>query len=276
MDTPFVFASRRSPVMGRKGMVAASQPLAAAAGMEILNRGGSAADAAVAVAAALNVTEPTSTGLGGDCFALYYEAATGKISALNGSGRSPAAFSLERLLWEAFTDHLPPYHPYTITVPGACAGWLDLLERFGRLSLEEIFAPAVRLAEEGFPVEPVASVMWQAGLRKLVQASGGVELSLRGRAPQPGEIFRNPGLARTLKAITAGGKDAFYRGEIAAAIAKTVRGAGGLLTAEDLAAHTSTWEEPISIQYRGAAHLGMPAQRSGSGCPAGLEYSERL
>lgn len=252
MDPDFAFASRRSPVMGCRGMVAASQPLAASAGLEMLNRGGTAADAAVAAAAMLGLTEPASTGLGGDCFVLYYQASTGKVTALNGSGRSPAAFTLERLQWEAFKDRLPPYHPYTVTVPGACAAWADLVERFGRLNLEENFAPAVRAAEEGFPVEPVSSAMWQAGLHKLIQASGGVELSLRGRAPRPGEIFHNPGLARTLRAVAAGGKAAFYTGEIAAAIARAVRGAGGLLTAEDLAAHASTWEKPISTPYRGA------------------------
>src|SRR5512139_3871131 len=117
------FASRRSPVYGRRGMVATSQPLAVAAGLEVLAAGGSAADAAVATAAALNVTEPTSTGIGGDCFALHYEAATGQITALNGSGRAPAALTLERLRREGLGESLPTYHPYTITVPGACAGW---------------------------------------------------------------------------------------------------------------------------------------------------------
>src|SRR3990172_7816108 len=121
------FLSRRSPVSGTRGMVAASQPLAVAAGLEILAQGGNAADAAVAVAAALNVTEPTSTGIGGDCFALFYDAASRQVAALNGSGRAPAALSLERLRREGFTGELPPFHAYTITVPGACAGWCDLL-----------------------------------------------------------------------------------------------------------------------------------------------------
>jgi gamma-glutamyltranspeptidase/glutathione hydrolase len=140
---------------------------------------------------------------------------------------------------------------------------VDLIERFGRLSMGDILAPAIRIAEDGFPVEPVAASMWQKGLHKLVQASGGVELSLRGRAPRPGEIFRNPGLARTFKAVAEGGKTAFYQGEIAAAIAKVVRGAGGLLTAEDLAAHTSTWEEPISIRYRDAVIWECPPNGQG-------------
>ena len=269
--TDFVFTSRRSPVYGRRGMVAASQPLAVAAGLEILAAGGNAADAAVATAAALNVTEPTSTGIGGDCFALYYEAATGQVTALNGSGRAPAALTLERLRRAGFgvgahevgahgraplqTDHvvpLPPYHPYTITVPGACAGWCDLIARHGRLSLARILAPAIRLAEEGFPVAPITAYHWARGVeRQLAHAPGGLELTIEGRAPRPGEIFRNPGLARTLRAVAEGGKDAFYRGPIAEAIAATVQAAGGCMTVEDLAAHQSTWDEPISVTYRG-------------------------
>lgn len=249
-DLPFT--SRRSPVYGRRGMVAASQPLAVAAGLEILAAGGNAADAAVAAAAALNVTEPTSTGIGGDCFALYYEAATGRITALNGSGRAPAGLTLERLRREGFGDVLPPYHAHTVTVPGACAGWCDLIERHGSLPLARILAPAVRLAEEGFPVAPITAYHWARGAeRQLAHAPGGRELTIEGRAPRPGEIFRNPGLARTLRAVAEGGKDAFYRGPIAEAIAATVQAAGGCMTVEDLAGHTSTWDEPISTTYRG-------------------------
>src|SRR5512146_3090469 len=136
MDT-FSFASRRSPVYGRGGMVATSQTLAVAAGLQVLQAGGNAADAAIATAAALNVTEPTSTGLGGDAFALYYQAATRRVYALNGSGRAPAALTLERLQREGLGLELPPYHPYTITVPGACAAWGDIVERFGRLSMAQ-------------------------------------------------------------------------------------------------------------------------------------------
>ncbi len=267
-DLPF--ASRRSPVYGRRGMVAASQPLAVAAGLEILAAGGNAADAAIATAAALNVTEPTSTGIGGDCFALYYEAATGQVTALNGSGRAPAALTLERLQREGFgvgaddgahaRAHgraplhvpLPPYHPYTITVPGACAGWCDLIARYGSLPLPRILAPAIRLAEEGFPVAPITAYHWARGVeRQLAAAPGGRELTIDGRAPRPGEIFRNPGLARTLRVVAEGGKAAFYQGPIAEAIAAAVQAAGGCMTVEDLAAHTSTWDEPINTTYRG-------------------------
>jgi gamma-glutamyltranspeptidase/glutathione hydrolase len=249
METP-VFASRRSPVFGRGGMVAASQPLAAAAGVEILQKGGNAADASVATAAALNVTEPTSTGIGGDMFALYFDANTKQVSALNGSGRAPAALTLERLKREGLSE-LPPYHAYTVTVPGACAGWCDLIDRYGTQSLSEILSPALHLAEEGFPVAPLTSYFWRRGAeRQLRSAPNGHELTINGRGPKAGEIFKNPGLARTFKKVAEGGKEVFYQGEIAEAISTVIKEAGGCVTTADLAAHTSTWETPISVTYR--------------------------
>ena len=268
MENNLDFKSRRSPVFGKRGMVAASQPLAVTAGLEILSQGGTAADAAVATAASLNVTEPTSTGIGGDCFALYYEAGTKQVSALNGSGRAPASLSLERLRREGYLnspdDELPPFHPYTITVPGAAAGWADLIERHGRLSLNRVLAPAIRLAEQGFPVAPVTAYFWQRGAeRQLKEAAGGQELTLNGRAPKAGEIFRNPGLARTFKSLVEGGKAAFYQGEIAEAIARAVQASGGCLSIEDLAAHTSTWVEPISVSYRGVRVWECPPNGQG-------------
>ena len=232
-------------------MVAASQPMAAAAGIEILSKGGNAADAAVAVAAALNVTEPTSTGIGGDMFALFFDTRTKQISALNGSGRAPASLTLERLKKEGVNE-LPPYHAYTVTVPGACAGWCDLIEKHGTKSMAEILAPAIKLAEEGFPVAPMTSYFWQRGAqRQLESAPNGIELTIDGRGPHAGEIFKNPGLARTFKKVAEGGKNSFYQGEIAGAIASVLKQAGGCLTIGDLAAHVSTWETPISVTYRG-------------------------
>ena len=249
---PFTYASRRSPIYGRRGIVAASQPLAAQAGIDILALGGNAADAAVATAAALNVTEPTSTGIGGDCFALYYDGQSGEVSALNGSGRAPAALDLELLDREGFGGALPPFHAHTVTVPGACAGWNDLLERHGRVDLGIALAPAISLAEDGFPVSPLTSFFWQRGAeRQLKDAPGGEELTIDGRGPEPGELFRNPGLAETFRAVGKGGADAFYEGEIARAIVRVVQSAGGVMTERDLAEHRSTWDEPISIEYRG-------------------------
>jgi gamma-glutamyltranspeptidase/glutathione hydrolase len=251
MHIPYRFNSHRAPVLGRDGMVATSQPLAVAAGLEILSQGGNAADAAVATAAALNVTEPTSTGIGGDAFALYFQAESGQVTALNASGRAPQALTLERLEKEGLADELPPFHPYTITVPGACSGWCELVARHGQLSLAEVLAPAIRLAEGGFPVAPVTAHFWQRGAeRQLRHAPNGEELTIGGRAPRAGELFRNPGLVRTFRAVAEGGKGVFYQGEIAEAIASVVQAAGGCLTVADLAAHQATWDEPISTTYR--------------------------
>ncbi|MBI4732761.1 MAG: gamma-glutamyltransferase family protein [Chloroflexi bacterium] len=246
-----IYPSRRSPVFGRGGMVASSQPLATDAGLEILALGGNAADAAVATATALNVTEPTSTGIGGDMFALYYDAAAGQVTALNGSGRAPAALTLDLLRQNELTE-LPRFQPYTVTVPGACAGWCDLIERHGSLGLPIVLAPAIHLAEEGFPVAPVTSHFWRrAAERQLKSALNGREMTIDGRGPNPGELFRNPGLARTLRCVAEGGKMAYYEGEIAAAIVATLEQEGGCMTQEDLAAHISTWDGPISTTYGG-------------------------
>ena len=269
-----VFSSRRSPVIGRRGMVATSQPLAVAAGLETLAQGGNAADAAVAVAAALNVTEPTSTGIGGDCFALFFDAASRQVSALNGSGRLPATLTLDRLQREGYAE-LPPFHPYTITVPGACAAWCDLVERHGRLPISAGLAPAIRLADEGIPVAPVTAYFWERGVqRQLKNAPGGMELTTDGRAPRPGEIFRNPGLARTFRRVAEGGKAAFYQGEIAAAIVDVIQKAGGCLEASDLDAHHSTWETPISVTYRGVRLWECPPNGQGLAALLGLNLLE--
>lgn len=270
-----VFSSRRSPVLGRNGMAATSQPLAVAAGLEMLRQGGNAVDAAVAMAAALNVTEPTSTGIGGDCFALVYDARLRKVSALNGSGRAPASLTLERLQREGFGGSLPEFHAYTVTVPGACAGWCGLVERHGRRSMKDVLVPAIRLAEEGFPVAPVTAYFWGRGVeRQLSHAPGGMELTIEGRAPYPGEIFHNPGLARTFKAVAEGGKQAFYQGAIAEAIAATVQAAGGCLTSADLAAHESTWEQPIHTSYRGMQVWECPPNGQGLAALVGLNILE--
>src|SRR5215216_5878773 len=245
------FSSRRYPVYGRSGIVSTSQPLATAAGLEILARGGNAADAAVAAAAALNVTEPSSTGIGGDMFALFYDAKTKRVTALNGSGRAPAALTLDRLKKDGITTELPPFHVHTVTGPGACAGWFDLIEKHGSLSMIEILMPAIRLAEEGFPVGQITAHSWQRNAQnQLKSALNGHELTINGRGPRPGEIFRNPGLARTFDAIARGGKQAFYQGEIAEAIVSVIKEAGGCVSVDDLASHVSTWEEPISVTYR--------------------------
>jgi gamma-glutamyltranspeptidase / glutathione hydrolase len=243
--------SYRSPVFSSRGIVATSQPLAVAAGLEILHKGGNAADAAVATAAALNVTEPTSTGIGGDCFALFYEYMPGSISAINGSGRAPIELNLKKLEKEGFIKEIPPHHALTITVPGACACWCDLVEKYGRLSMGEILTPAIRLAEEGFPVAPITAYFWEMGVEKLLKKSlGGLELTIDGRSPKPGEIFKNPNLARTLSRVAEQGKAAVYQGDIAEAIVSVIQAAGGCMSEEDLSGHQSAWVRPISTTYR--------------------------
>jgi gamma-glutamyltranspeptidase/glutathione hydrolase len=244
-------------------MVAASQPLAVAAGLEVLGRGGNAADAAVATAAALNVSEPTSTGLGGDCFALYYEASSGEVFALNGSGRAPTGLTLERLQREGMGRELPAYHAHTVTVPGACAGWCDLVKRFGRLSLEVTLTPAIRMAEDGFPVAPTTAYFWERSTERLLNAPGGREMLIEGHAPRAGEVFRNPGLARTLRQIAEGGKAAYYQGDIGEAVARAVQEAGGCMNVGDLRAHQSTWDTPINTVYRGVRVWECPPNGQG-------------
>lgn len=167
----------------------------------------------MAAAAALNVTEPTSTGIGGDMFALYFDALTKQVTALNGSGRAPAALTLDRLKKEGInSDELPPFHAHTVTVPGACAGWCDLIEKHGSLSMAEILAPAIRLADEGFPVAPLTAYFWSRGADKQLKSSlNGIELTINGRGPRAGEIFRNPGLAKTLSVIARENKQGFFR-----------------------------------------------------------------
>jgi gamma-glutamyltranspeptidase/glutathione hydrolase len=251
-----VYASRRSAVFARRGMTASSQPLASQVGLSILQEGGNAADAAVAMAAMLNLTEPSSTGIGGDCFALYYEAKTKEITALNGSGRCPAGLSLETLEKEDLVDRKTwliskPYHAHNVTVPGACAGWCDLLERHGSMPMSVVLMPAIYYAENGFPVAPITSHYWSIGAEKqLKTAPNGQELTIDGRGPRPGEVFRNQGLAHTFRIVAEGGREAFYKGEVARAIVDVVRGAGGVMTRDDLAEHRSTWDKPISTTYR--------------------------
>jgi len=271
------FQSRRSPIYSRSGIVAASQPLAAAAGVEILRQGGTAADAAVAAAAVLNVTEPGSTGLGGDVFCLYYQASSHTVYALNGSGRSPAALTLEKLAHEGLGAALPERHPYTVTVPGACAAWCDLVQRFGRLPLSHTLSPAVRLAEEGFPVSPLTAAYWQAAAETVLAASrNGSQLTRNGHAPLPGEIFKNPGLATTLRAVAEGGKQAFYNGPIAGQIVSAVQACGGCLSLDDLASHSSEWTLPISTLYRGKRVWECPPNGQGLAVLLALNLAEGL
>ena len=248
-DLPF--RSRRAPVLSSTGMVATSQPLAAQAGVEILRAGGNAADAAVATAAALTVVEPAATGVGGDCFALVFDAASRRVFAMNGSGRAPAALSIPALAERGISDVMPLRSPHAVTVPGAVAGWADTLARHGRMPLADVLRPAIHLAERGFPVSPLIAAYWAELTPALIDQPNFHELLLDGRPPRAGETWRNPGLATVLQEIADGGVDAFYRGRIAEAIVAVLADAGGLMRPEDLAAHHSTFEPPIATEYRG-------------------------
>ena len=238
-----------------RAMVASSQRLASQTGKRILEEGGTAADACVAMDAVLHVTEPTSTGLGGDAFALYFEAASGRLTALNGSGRAPNALTLERLR----AAQSAPAHGLWVTVPGCCAAWFDLAGRYGTKPMAQLLAPAIALAEEGFEVGAVTAAVWERGLAQLQSD----ELKLDGRAPRAGERFRNPGLARTLRRLSTSGSAELYEGETANAIVTAVRQAGGVMAVGDLAAHTSSWHEPLSMAYRGARLWECPPNSQG-------------
>ena len=246
------FPSRRSNVIGLNGAVATSQPLAAMAGMRMLTRGGNAADAAIAMAAALNVVEPMSTGMGGDAFCLVYWAKERRVYALNASGRAPVLATLDAIRARGYSEGMAPRGPLTVTVPGAPAGWADLLSRFGRLGLDTVLQPAIDYAQEGFPVSERIAAGWAASCELLRADPEAARCYLPGgRAPKLGQRFRNPDLAQSLRALAENGPEAFYRGPIAQAIDATMRRTGGPLRAEDLAAHTSTWETPIHCDYRG-------------------------
>lgn len=261
----------RSPVRATGGMVACSQPLASAAGLEVLRQGGTAADACVAMDAVLHVTEPPSTGLGGDMFALYYDAKAERITALNGSGRAPRGRTLTQVARDE-RGQIPETHGDAITVPGVCAGWFDLVERHGTMPVARLIAPAIEIASAGYPVGPIAASLWDRYVGQLRSA----ELTIDGRAPRPGEMFRNPGLAAVLQAIARGGRTAFYEGEIAERIAGAARVHGGALTAADLAAHRSTWAEPISVAYRGMRVWECPPNGQGLAALLALAILEGL
>ncbi|MGI6368595.1 MAG: gamma-glutamyltransferase [Anaerolineae bacterium] len=244
-------AARRSTVIGFRGAVATSQPLAAQAGLRVLQAGGNAVDAAIAAGAALNVVEPMSTGMGGDVFALVYRASDRRVYALNGSGRAPAKATPE-LFQQRGLQAIPQRGILPVTVPGAPAAWADLSARFGRLGLAASLEPAIAYAMEGYPVSEYIASLWQRARPLLERDPESTRVFLPdGRPPRTGERMYLPDLGRSLRRIASEGAAAFYQGEIAQAIEATSQAHDGLLTAADLAAHTSTWEEPISSVYRG-------------------------
>jgi len=255
----------RSEVIGQHGMVATSQPLATQIGLDILKSGGSAVDAAIAANAALGLMEPTGSGVGGDLFAIVYEAKTGKLYGLNASGRSPKTLTLEYFRENGFKS-IPPFGPLPVSVPGCVDGWFELNKRFGKLTMEQILSPTIKYAENGFPVTELVAYYMGRSVEVLGSKYPNVleTYTVDGKnAPKKGDIFKNPFLANTYRKIAKGGRDAFYTGEIAHAIADFMKSQGGFLSYDDLSSHHSEWVEPVSTNYRGYDVWELPPNGQG-------------
>ena len=244
-------------------MVASSQPLATLAGLQILMNGGNAIDAAIATAAVLGVVEPSSIGIGGDAFCLFYSAKEKALKALDASGRSPYAMNLDFCRKSGFKE-MPQRGIHSVTLPGAVHGWATLLDSYGSKSLHEVLQSAIRLAEEGFPVAELTAHSWRESAASLQADEGGaVNYLVSGRAPKPGEIFKNLRMAKTLRRIADAGADVFYQGEIAEKIVRCSERLGGWFTLQDFADHRSDWVDPITANYRGYDIFEMPPATQG-------------
>ena len=251
----------RSPVLVRNGVIATSQPLASAAGLQVLQAGGNAIDAAVTAAAVLGVVEPTMTGVGGDVFAIVYDPRARTLRGLNSSGRAGALADADALLAKGIST-MPADGVDPITVPGAVAGWAALLEEYGTITLGRALEPAIRYARDGYPVSEIIGAQWAAAAPRLEAAAAAVFLP-SGRAPRPGEVFRNPDLAGTLEQIARDGRDAVYNGPIGESIVRDNRTRGGFLTIGDFAGHRADWVTPISTTYRGYELHELPPNTQG-------------
>jgi len=253
----------RSAVIARNGMAATSQPLATQVALDILKRGGSAVDAAIAANALLGLVEPTGCGMGGDLFAIVWDAKSKRLHGLNASGRSPESLSLEELQRREL-ETIPKRGPLPVSVPGCVDGWFELHGRFGTLSMKDVLAPAIAYAKEGAPITEVIAYYWEKNTAVLRDYPGFAETFLpEGRPLRTGELFRNPRLASTLEALAAGGREAFYEGEIAHTIADFMAANGGFLAYSDMAAHRSEWVEPVSVNYRGYDVWELPPNGQG-------------
>jgi gamma-glutamyltranspeptidase/glutathione hydrolase len=251
----------RSTVFGTKRAVACEHPSAAVIGLRVLDDGGTAADACVAMAAAMAVLSPMQTGMGGDAFLLFYEAETGRVTGVNGAGQAPGTLTVEKLL---DLEEMPDRGGLTVTVPGAVRLWEDAANRFGTRPLARLLEPAWELAENGHPVAEVVARYWEEHEDVLRKNEAATRTFLpEGRAPAAGEIFSQVDLAATISAVAERGADAFYKGEIAASIARSTQEAGGYLSEEDLATHESTFVEPISTDYRGIRVYEIPPPGQG-------------
>tara|TARA_B100001245_G_scaffold227191_1_gene203333 strand:+ start:2621 stop:4333 length:1713 start_codon:yes stop_codon:yes gene_type:complete len=256
------FASR-SEVIAREGMVATSQPLATQVGLDILKQGGSAIDAAIAANAMLGLVEPTGSGIGGDLFAIVWDAESKQLYGLNASGRSPKSLTAE-VFSAAGLAKIPSFGPLPVSVPGAVDGWFELHNRFGRLPMTSLLSPAIRYARNGFPVSELVAYYWQMNVDRIGHYPGfSATFMPDGKVPQKGDVFKNPGLAATYEKIATGGRDAFYKGDIARVIAAYMKEQGGYLSYEDLASHTSDWVTPVSANYRGYDVWELPPNGQG-------------
>jgi gamma-glutamyltranspeptidase / glutathione hydrolase len=258
----------RSEVVAQHGMVCTSQPLATQVGLDVLKAGGSAVDAAIAANAALALMEPVMCGIGGDLFAIVYDAKTKKLHGLNASGRSPRGLSYEQFraeLAKLGTKTIPQRGILPISVPGAVDGWFELHKKFGKLPMSQLLTPTIRYGREGFPVSELIAYYWDVGVALLRNQPGGFAATFApgGRAPAKGEIFKNPDLARTLSLLAEQGRDAFYRGEVAEKIDAFFRANGGWLRKADFETHTSTWVDPVSVNYRGYDVYELPPNGQG-------------
>ena len=256
----------RSPVLAEHGMVCTSHPLASQIGLDILKQGGNAIDAAIAANAALGLMEPTGCGVGGDLFAIVWDAKTQKLYGLNGSGRSPKSMTLDTLKAMGL-EKIPAYGPLPVSVPGAVDGWTSLHDKFGSMPLKKILAPAIGYAEEGFPVTELIgyylgsidrfSRMGYPNIKETYFDPNG------GQRPKNGDRYRNPALADTYRAIARKGREGFYEGEVAQTITTFIKEQGGFLSLEDLSSHRSQWVEPVSVNYRGYDVWELPPNGQG-------------
>ncbi len=254
----------RSEVIAQNGMAATSQPLATQTALYILRQGGNAIDAAIAANAVLGLTEPTGNGIGGDLFAIVWNAETEELLGLNASGRSPYDLTLEYLEENGY-DRVPYRGALSVSVPGCVSGWFALHEKMGSLPMTTILQPAIDYARGGFPLTEVIASGWKGNARSLQRYEGFSDIFMpNGKTPEKGEIFKNPGLANTLEKIANEGQDAFYKGDIAKTIADYIKEQGGFLSTKDLADHTADWVEPVSTNYRGYEVYELPPNGQGT------------
>ncbi|MEX0987090.1 MAG: gamma-glutamyltransferase [Bacteroidales bacterium] len=257
-----VFATR-SEVIAQHGMACTSQPLATQVALDILKAGGNAIDAAIAANALLGLVEPTGNGIGGDLFAIVWDAETEKLYGLNASGRSPKSLTIDYFREHGY-EKIPAMGPLPVSVPGCVDGWFELHEKFGSMAMKKVLQPAINYARDGFPMTELIAYYWQSNSRYLSSFPNVADVYMPGgEPPAKGEIFRNPALANTLESIGKKGRDAFYKGEIAEVISDFMASQGGFLSYDDLASHSSEWVDPVSVNYRGFDIWELPPNGQG-------------